>query len=90
MAERGVLAKVKLQQRVHRRGSTGSARPHSAPCQERLQHGILLVLPGKAIGSLSGFIDAVKAVFTVYGGSVAEDGTVTLTGWGQVTGVVTS
>jgi amino acid transporter len=45
--------------------------------------GILLVLPGKAIGSLSGFIDAVKAVFTVYGGSVAEDGTVTLTGWGQ-------
>jgi amino acid transporter len=46
--------------------------------------GILLVLPGKAIGSLGGFIDAVKAVFTVYGGSVAEDGTVTLTGWGQV------
>jgi len=46
--------------------------------------GILLVLPGKAIGSLSGFIDAVKAVFTVYGGSVAEVGTVTLTGWGQV------
>lgn len=45
--------------------------------------GILLVLPGKAIGSLSGFIDAVKAVFTVYGGSVAADGTVTLTGWGQ-------
>jgi amino acid transporter len=46
--------------------------------------GILLVLPGKAIGSLSGFIDAVKAVFSVYGGSVAADGTVTLTGWGQV------
>jgi glutamate:GABA antiporter len=46
--------------------------------------GILLVLPGKAIGSLSGFIDAVKAVFTVYGGSVADDGTVTLTGWGEV------
>jgi amino acid transporter len=44
--------------------------------------GILLVLPGKAIGSLGGFIDAVKAVFTVYGGSVAADGTVTLTGWG--------
>jgi amino acid transporter len=42
------------------------------------------VLPGKAIGSLAGFIDAVKAVFTVYGGSVAEDGTVTLSGWGQV------
>jgi amino acid transporter len=45
--------------------------------------GILLVLPGKAIGSLAGFIDAVKAVFTVYGGSVAEDGTVTLSGWGE-------
>jgi amino acid transporter len=45
--------------------------------------GILLVLPKKQIGSLSGFIDAVKSVFTVYGGSVASDGTVTLTGWGQ-------
>jgi amino acid transporter len=45
--------------------------------------GILLVLPKKQIGSLSGFIDAAKSVFTVYGGSVAPDGTVTLTGWGQ-------
>ena len=45
--------------------------------------GILLVLPNKQIGSLSGFVDAVKSVFTVYGGSVASDGTVTLTGWGQ-------
>ncbi|HEV3357903.1 MAG TPA: APC family permease [Pseudonocardiaceae bacterium] len=45
--------------------------------------GILLVLPNKQIGSLSGFIDAVKSVFTAYGGSVASDGTVTLTGWGQ-------
>src|SRR5207248_10022322 len=44
--------------------------------------GILLVLPGKAIGSLSGLIDAVKAVFTVYGGSVDEDGTGSLNGWG--------
>ncbi len=45
--------------------------------------GILLVLPKGQIGSLGGFIDAVKAVFTIYGGSVAPDGTVTLTGWGQ-------
>ncbi len=45
--------------------------------------GILLVVPKKQIGSLSGFIDAVKSVFTVYGGSIASDGTVTLTGRGQ-------
>ncbi|MEZ0069337.1 amino acid transporter [Streptacidiphilus sp. MAP12-20] len=50
--------------------------------------GILLVLPAKQIGSLSGFIDACKAVFTVYGGHVAADGTVTLTGAGSVLGSV--
>lgn len=50
--------------------------------------GILFVLPGKEIGSLGGFIDACKAVFTVYGGSVAADGTVTLTGLGSVFGAV--
>ncbi|MFI7336464.1 APC family permease [Streptomyces sp. NPDC050085] len=50
--------------------------------------GILFVLPGKEIGSLGGFIDACKAVFTVYGGSVAADGTVTLTGLGAVFGGV--
>jgi amino acid transporter len=51
---------------------------------------ILLVLPSKQITSLGGFIDAIKTVFTVYGGSLttAADGTVTatLTGFGKVLG----
>jgi amino acid transporter len=50
--------------------------------------GTLLVLPGNAIGSLSGFVDACKAVFTVYGGHVAADGSVTLTGAGSVMGKI--
>jgi hypothetical protein len=33
-----------------------------------------------------GLIDAMKTVFTVYGGSVAADGTVVLTGAGQLLG----
>src|SRR3954467_9779231 len=49
---------------------------------------ILLVLPIGQITSLGGFIDAMKTVFTVYGGHVdtAKDGTVTatLTGAGKV------
>src|SRR3954463_5527981 len=51
---------------------------------------ILLVLPTKQITSLGGFIDAIKTVFTVYGGhlTTAADGTVTatLTGAGKVLG----
>jgi len=48
--------------------------------------GVLLVLPpGQATG-LGGFLDAVKAVFTVYGGHVAANGTATLTGAGLVLG----
>jgi amino acid transporter len=51
---------------------------------------ILLVLPSSAVTSLGGFIDAMKTVFTVYGGSVhtASDGSVTatLTGVGKVLG----
>ncbi|MEV5752231.1 APC family permease [Actinoallomurus sp. NPDC052308] len=50
--------------------------------------GILLVLPHAAIGSLGGFVDACKAVFTVYGGHVAADGSVTLTGAGSVMGKI--
>jgi len=48
--------------------------------------GILFVLPSEGITRLGGFIDACKAVFTVYGGQVAADGTVTLTGAGTVFG----
>jgi amino acid transporter len=51
---------------------------------------ILLVLPAGQITSLGGFIDAMKTVFTVYGGHTvtAADGSVTatLTGAGKVLG----
>src|SRR3954452_2188806 len=47
---------------------------------------ILLVLPASQITSLGGFIDAMKTVFSVYGGHTAADGTVTLTGFGKVLG----
>ena len=47
--------------------------------------GVLLVLPAESRSSLGGFIDAVKAVFTVYGGEVTKDGA-TLTGAGEVLG----
>jgi len=49
---------------------------------------ILLVLPTSQVTNLSGFIDAIKTVFTVYGGHVAHDGTATLTGTGKVLGDV--
>jgi amino acid transporter len=51
---------------------------------------ILVVLPVKQITSLGGFLDAMKTVFTVYGGHIdtAKDGTVTatLTGAGKLLG----
>ncbi|SDZ39995.1 Amino acid transporter [Amycolatopsis xylanica] len=50
--------------------------------------GILLVVPADRIKSLGGFIDACKSVLTVYGGSIAGDGTVTLTGAGHVFGMI--
>jgi amino acid transporter len=48
--------------------------------------GILLVLPADQITGLEGLLTAISTVFTVYGGSVAADGTVTLTGFGAVLG----
>ncbi len=50
--------------------------------------GILLVLPTDQITNLGGFVDAIKASFTVYRGSVASDGTATLTGAGAFLGGV--
>ncbi len=50
--------------------------------------GILLVVPAAQIQGLGGFIDAAKQVLAVYGGSVAADGTVTLTGAGAVLGTL--
>jgi amino acid transporter len=48
--------------------------------------GILIVLPRNQVTGLTGFIDAASAVFTVYGGHVAANGTATLTGAGKVLG----
>jgi len=47
---------------------------------------VLLVLPTGEVTGLGGFLDAVKAVFTVYGGTVGAGGAVTLTGWGKIAG----
>ncbi len=47
---------------------------------------VLLVLPADQITSLRGLIDAMGTAFTVFGGSVAADGTATLTGAGQLAG----
>jgi glutamate:GABA antiporter len=47
---------------------------------------VLIVLPAEQVTSLHGLIDAMKTVFTVYGGSVTADGSVALTGAGQLLG----
>ena len=48
--------------------------------------GILIVLPTKQVTGLGGFADAIKTVFTVYGGSVDTSGAATLTGFGTALG----
>jgi glutamate:GABA antiporter len=48
--------------------------------------GILIVLPSSAVTNFSGFADAMKDVFTIYGGSIAKDGTPTLSGAGTALG----
>ena len=48
---------------------------------------VLLVLPIGQVTGLTGFVDALKSAFTVYGGSIADDGTVTLSGAGSYLGV---
>jgi glutamate:GABA antiporter len=47
---------------------------------------ILLLLPASQVTGLGGFLDAIKSVFTVYGGHIASDGTPVLTGAGQFLG----
>ncbi len=47
---------------------------------------VLLVLPIGQVAGLTGFVDALKSAFTVYGGSIADDGTVTLSGAGSYLG----
>ena len=48
--------------------------------------GVILVLPTDQVSGLGGFIDSVKATFRVFGGTLAADGTVTLTGFGLIMG----
>jgi amino acid transporter len=48
--------------------------------------GILIVLPASAITNFSGFSSAIQQVFTVYGGHVASNGAVTLSGAGTALG----
>jgi amino acid transporter len=48
--------------------------------------GILIALPPSAISNFTGFVSAIQDVFTVYGGSVAANGTASLTGAGLVLG----
>ena len=51
---------------------------------------VLVILPESQVSGLGGFIDAMRSVFTVYGGSVADDGTVTLTGLGAWLGAASA
>jgi amino acid transporter len=51
---------------------------------------VLVVLPAGQITSLHGLIDAMATVYTVYGGTVAADGAVTLTGAGAVLGTLSA
>jgi amino acid transporter len=47
---------------------------------------ILLVLPKEQVTGLTGFVDSIATVFTVYGGSVGADGKPVLEGAGAVLG----
>ncbi len=47
---------------------------------------VLIVLPINQVNGLTGFVDAIKATFSVYGGSIAQDGIVTLSTAGSVLG----
>ena len=51
---------------------------------------VIVVLPSSQVSGLGGFIDAMRAVFSVYGGNVAADGTVTLTGLGEIFGAISA
>lgn len=51
---------------------------------------VLLVLPREQVTSLHGLIDAMKSVFTVYGGQVNPDGTATLRGAGSTIGIISA
>jgi amino acid transporter len=47
---------------------------------------VIVIIPADQVSGLGGFIDAMRSVFTVYGGEIATDGTITLSGAGAVIG----
>jgi len=49
---------------------------------------VIVIIPSEQVSGLGGFIDAMRSVFTVYGGEIAADGTSTLTGAGAVIGAL--
>ena len=49
---------------------------------------VIVIIPSEQVSGLGGFIDAMRSVFTVYGGEVAADGTITLSGAGAVIGAI--
>jgi amino acid transporter len=51
---------------------------------------VIVVLPVDQVSGLGGFIDAMRSVFTVYGGSVGADGVATLTGAGEWIGAASA
>src|ERR1700712_2955730 len=65
------------------RGAIGSFLLYAVPVA-----GILVVLPVTQVTSFGGFVDAIQRVFTVYGGGVAGDGSIVLSGMGTVLGDV--
>jgi hypothetical protein len=65
---------------------SGAARSCRATRSSSLA--ILLLLPKSQITGLTGFLAAIKSVFTVYGGHIAANGTPVLTGAGKVLGYV--
>ncbi len=51
---------------------------------------ILVVLPAAEVSSLGGFLDAIKSVFTVWGGTVSPGGTPSLSGLGLLLGWISA
>ncbi len=51
---------------------------------------VIVVLPADQVSGLGGFIDAMRSVFTVYGGSVDADGVATLSGLGTLLGAASA
>jgi len=49
---------------------------------------VIVIIPSEQVSGLGGFIDAMRSVFTVYGGEIAADGTITLSGAGAVIGAI--